>query len=79
MSAGRKTKGRLMIPVDGSIKPRVYELMCRCVEDGVAYGYRRAHKHAVTPGEDIIREQIEDAVMNSICEYFYFDSDESDS
>lgn len=49
-----------------------YRVLERCVEDGIAYGYRRAFKHTDTPEEDTIREAIQMAIMNEISEWFQF-------
>jgi hypothetical protein len=46
--------------------------LCRAVEEGVAYGWRRAHKHIDTPDAATIEGQIVTAVLNEVCEYFNF-------
>lgn len=46
----------------------LYKIIDRAVEEGVAYGYRRAHKHTDKPSEQAIREQIKQAVMNELSE-----------
>lgn len=53
--------------------PKDFKLLVRCVEDGVAYGYNRAHKHTDSPTAEVIRDQIENAVIDEICEWFHFD------
>ncbi len=58
--------------VQGGMNVRAYPVLHRAVEEGVAYGYRRAHKHTDTPDVRVIQEQIVNAVMNEICEYFDF-------
>lgn len=45
-------------PVRGGMKVRAYDVLRRAVEEGTAYGWRRAHKHSDTPGEDAIVDQI---------------------
>jgi hypothetical protein len=55
------------------MKAKEYDLLDRCVENGVALGYRRAHKHTEKPEEDDLFEQIRQAVMGEICEWFDFD------
>jgi hypothetical protein len=36
-------------------------------------GWNRAHKHDATPEDEAIRNAIEQAVLNEICEWFDFD------
>lgn len=50
--------------------PKTYELLYRCVEDGIAMGISRAFKHDSRPSEDTIGENIHREVMNEICEWF---------
>lgn len=57
------------------MKPREYKLMQECVEAGVSYGLRRAHKHTDDPTEQQIEAAIVDAVMNEIAESWNFDDD----
>ena len=58
-----------------TIRARVYPLMREAVEAGTAYGWQRAHKHVDDPTPEAIKEAIEQAVMNEICERFQFDGD----
>ncbi|MBI3184698.1 MAG: hypothetical protein HYZ28_21385 [Myxococcales bacterium] len=64
-------------PVTGGMRVRAYEVLSRAVDEGVAYGWRRAHKHTDAPGEDAIKDQVTQAVLSEVCEYFDF-ADESD-
>jgi hypothetical protein len=48
----------------------------RRAEDGAAYGWRRAHKHTGTPGEEAFVDQSIEGVLNEICEYFDFDDED---
>jgi predicted Zn-dependent protease with MMP-like domain len=57
---------------------RAYTVLCRAVEDGVAYGWRRAHKHTHAPDEKTIEDQIVTGVLNEICLYFDFSDDLAD-
>ncbi len=59
------------------MKPNVYKLIERCVEDGINYGYQKAFKHTDEPSPDHIKEAILDAIMLEISEWF--DIDESSS
>lgn len=61
--------------VRGWMKIRAYAVLCRAVEEGVAYGWRRAHKHTDTPNAETIEEQIISAVLNEVCQYFDFDDE----
>jgi hypothetical protein len=63
-------------PVRGGMKVRAYPVLCRAIEDGVAYGWQRAHKHLDAPDAQTIEEQIVTAVVNEICHYFDFDDTE---
>jgi hypothetical protein len=54
------------------MKANEYKLLVRCIEDGVQYGWNRAHKHTDEPDEELIKQQIEQAVINEICEWFEF-------
>jgi hypothetical protein len=38
-------------------------------------GWNRAHKHDATPEDEAIRNAIEQAVLNEICEWFDFDEE----
>jgi hypothetical protein len=48
-------------------------VLSRAIEEGVSYGWQRAHKHTETPDPQLIKETIEQAIENSICEVFTFD------
>lgn len=56
----------------GSVRVRAYEVMSRAVDEGVAYGWNRAHKHDDHPDSDAIRNAVSDAVLQEIGEYFDF-------
>lgn len=66
-------KRRTKRSVTGGMLVRAYEVLRRAVEEGVAYGWRRAHKHTDAPGEDAIVDQVVQGVLNEVCEYFDFD------
>ena len=66
-------KRRTKRPVTGGMRVRAYEVLHRAVEEGVAYGWRRAHKHTDTPDEETIKDQLQQAALNEICELFDFD------
>ncbi len=55
------------------MKAKEYNLIAHCVETGVMLGWNRAHKHTGTPDPEAIRDAIEQAVLNEICEWFNFE------
>jgi len=63
-------------PVRGGMKVRAYPVLYRAVEDGVAYGWRRAHKHIDTPDAETIKEQIVRAVLKRGLRVLDFDEHE---
>jgi hypothetical protein len=59
------------------VKPKVkaHVIIARAVEEGVRYGYKRAHRHSDAPSEEALCAQIEAAVVNALDEVLDF-SDE---
>lgn len=55
------------------IKFKTYQLIERAVEDGLAYGYRKAHKHTDNPDEETLKQLILDAVMQEFSEIINFE------
>lgn len=60
----------------GSMRVRAYPVLERAVEEGIAAGWRRAHKHTDKPAPELIREAVLDAVLSAICEAFDFPEDD---
>ena len=58
------------------MKPNEWVILSRAIEEGVAYGWNRAHKHIDDPSPEAIRSEIEQAVENSISEVFVFEEDD---
>jgi len=58
------------------MKPKIRVILEMAIEQGVRRGWQRAHKHVENPTEGAIIEQIEDAVMSQIYEYFTFDDED---
>jgi hypothetical protein len=56
--------------VRGGMKVRTYRVLCRAVEEGVTYSWRRAHKHLDAPDAETVEEQIVTTVLNEVCQYF---------
>lgn len=55
------------------IKFKTYQLIERAVEDGLAYGYRKAHKHTDNPDEETLKQLILDAIMQEFSEIINFE------
>jgi hypothetical protein len=55
------------------MKPKIYPLIERCVENGAVRGYRRSHKHIDDPSEEAICANILFAVMEELSECFDFE------
>ena len=55
------------------LKPDAYALARECVENGVAHGWRRAHKHTDTPTPEAIHSAIEEAIMLELSGRFRWD------
>ncbi|HOO82584.1 MAG TPA: hypothetical protein PK513_08780 [Alphaproteobacteria bacterium] len=50
------------------VKFRVHNILERAIEDGIELGMNRAHKHTDTPDHDLIKQKIEDAIMEQLWE-----------
>ena len=60
------------------MRAKEYNLMAKCIEDGIVIGYKRAFKHSENPNEDFVRESIYTEVLREICENFYFDNEKEE-
>jgi len=60
------------------MKAKEYNLIYKCVEDGIEYGWNRAHKHVEDPEPQNIKDAIHLAIMNELCEWFTFEEDYKD-
>lgn len=63
------------MPIDATVKVRVYSYVDEKMEDAITYGIMRAHKHTDKPSEEHIVSEIHLAVMNSLCDIFDFGED----
>lgn len=54
-------------------KFKAYSIIESAVSEGIARGYRRAHKHTDAPGEEHILESIRSAVMGELEEVLDYD------
>lgn len=61
------------------MRPKEYNVLAMCVENGVMSGWARAHKHNKTPDPQVIRDTIQDAVLGEICEWFDFEETREES
>ena len=57
------------------MKPNFRKVLEMAVEQGVSYGYRRAHKHIENPTEGAIIDSVVEQVMNSLDEWFDFEEE----
>jgi hypothetical protein len=73
---GKQVRPKRLPVVSGVLRVKAWPVLERAVEEGVAYGWQRAHKHTDNPGEDLILDDIGQAVMSSICEAFEIDEPE---
>ena len=58
------------------MKPNTYEIIQRCLEEGIEMGYNRAFKYLEResfPSKEVLLDNIQTAVMNEICTYFKFE------
>lgn len=55
------------------MKANIRMILERCIEDGIAHGYRRAHKHVDNPSEGAIIDNISSAIWLEIDTYFNFE------
>jgi hypothetical protein len=67
------SKPQMKSKITGTVKIKIYEVVRRAVEDGVARGWQRAHKHTETPPQETIIENVIEAIMGDICEVLDFE------
>ena len=58
------------------MKPKFHQVLEMAINEGVQYGYRRAHKHVENPTEGAIIDSIQKNVMDCIYEWFDFEEGE---
>lgn len=62
-----------------TIRVRVFGIVSDAVEEGIARGWRRVHKHNDNPDEGMICSEIYRAVISELCDVLDFgDSDRGD-
>ena len=57
------------------LKFKAYDLICRAVEDGSAFGVNRAFKHTDNPNRDEVIDNVVREVLNAICDIIDFDDE----
>jgi hypothetical protein len=60
------------------LRLRAYDVVCQAVDDGVATGWRRAHKHIDEPDDQTILEHVANEVKLHLCEVIDFEDELSD-
>lgn len=60
------------VKVGVNVKINAYEVINRAVDDGVSYGFMRAFKHTDKPTNEHIMEEINNAIMGSLCDVLIF-------
>ena len=55
------------------MKPNIRAILERCIEDGIARGYRHAHKHVDKPSEGYTVDTISADIWLEIDTYFDFE------
>lgn len=56
------------------MKAKDHLVLEMCIKNGIDWGWARAHKHTDTPGENLIKQEIECAIEHEISEWFDFDN-----
>lgn len=64
-----------LVEIKATVRVDAYRVLSEAVENGVAYGYMRAHKHADNPQEGHLRDEIFAGVMLELCEVLRFDDE----
>jgi hypothetical protein len=72
----RKAKRKLKVDAthNRTVRVRVdaYGVVCEAVENGIGWGWQRAHKHSEAPSEQALKDAIYQAVINELCEALEF-------
>ena len=60
------------------MKPKILPVLEMCIENGLAYGYRRAFKYTDTPTEEQVIATIRDSIMHEFYEWFDFEKEHNE-
>ena len=56
------------------MKAKEYNLIEKCIQDGVRMGFARAHKYTDNPTKEQMIQDIEKYVLDEICEWFVLEN-----
>jgi hypothetical protein len=59
------------------MKPKTYEVLMMCLENGLLSGWNRAHKHNTSPARDTIIAAQWEAVRTELFEWFDFEREDN--
>ena len=57
------------------MKQRIRQILERAIDEGISYGYHRAHKYTDTPDENLLSERINYGIWLEIDSIFAFDEE----
>ena len=63
------------VKLNNSIRIKTYTVVSRAIDEGIEYGWGRAHKHTDKPDEQAIKQAIYEAVTNSLSEVINWGND----
>lgn len=58
-----------------TVRLHAWAILSRAVEEGLAYGWTRAHKHTETPEREDVLDQQAQAIMHALSEVIDFDGE----
>lgn len=61
------------------MKPNLYRIVTECVEVGARRGVNRAFKYTDSPDMETIINNVDQAIMGELCEWFNFEENEDGS
>lgn len=61
------------------MKANEYNILERCISEGVAIGLSRAYKYTETPDRWVIENNVYQAVLHEILVYFNLDNNENNT
>jgi hypothetical protein len=54
------------------MKPKIQTILAKAIDDGIEYGWHRAHKYTEAPDEHHVKCEIDNAIWNAIHDVFAF-------